>query len=226
MIEQRRAWSLALLEFLASQPILNIHPVFTSFLFEGQISGGQPQPDSQPLGGSHSADQIYKEFAGLSVGGEVRRSCSSPELAGLEVVITPSLTIDTTPVLSPETNMENDDSDLCPGPVERDTAVSEPSNVNLVSGMSESDTKSGIPDYIRTAAEHISSALSHEAEEEMEQSLVAYRAAIGGLLTNVQSDPDPVRQAQVKRRIAQYISKAEQLGKVFWFYFFIFTTFS
>ena len=38
----------------------------------------------------------------------------------------------------------------------------------------------------------------------------------GGLLTSVQADPDPVRQGQVKRRIAQYISKAEQLGKVFW----------
>jgi len=70
-----------------------------------------------------------------------------------------------------------------------------------------------LPDYIKAAAEHISSALRHEAEEEIEQSLAAYRAAIGGLLTNVQSDPEPARQAQVKRRIAQYISKAEQLVK-------------
>ena len=40
---------------------------------------------------------------------------------------------------------------------------------------------------------------------------------LGGLLSNVQSDPDPARQAKVKRRIAQYISKAEELGKVFYF---------
>ena len=77
----------------------------------------------------------------------------------------------------------------------------------------EKDTT--VPEYIQTAAEHISSALRHEAEEDIEQSLAAYRAAIGGLLVHVQSDPDTVRQAQVKRRIAQYISKAEQLGKVF-----------
>ena len=43
----------------------------------------------------------------------------------------------------------------------------------------------------------------------------------GGLLSNVQSDPDTGRQAQVKRRIAQYITKAEQLGKVFSFSYFL-----
>ena len=196
MIEQRRVWSLALLEFLASQPILNTHPVFTSFLFDsGPVIGGTTQADSQPLGGSE----------------EVRRSANSPDLE-----VTPSLSIDTTPVLSPETIMEHSDSS--PGEAQNDAAVSEQNLVSLVSGMSELETEeasSVLPDYIKAAAEHISSALRHEAEEEIEQSLAAYRAAIGGLLTNVQSDPEPARQAQVKRRIAQYISKAEQLGKVF-----------
>ena len=46
---------------------------------------------------------------------------------------------------------------------------------------------------------------------------------VGGLLSNVQSDPDPARQAKVKRRIAQYISKAEELGKVFYFAYFLFS---
>merc|ERR1719418_184097 len=76
------------------------------------------------------------------------------------------------------------------------------------------DTSPAVPAYITAAAEHISCALRHEAEDDIEQSLAAYRAAIGGLLTSVQDDPDPVRQGQVKRRIAQYISKAEQLGKL------------
>ena len=54
-----------------------------------------------------------------------------------------------------------------------------------------------------------------EAKELFEASLSSYRSAIGKLLSCVQSDPDQGRQAQVKRRIAQYISKAEQIGKVF-----------
>lgn len=92
----------------------------------------------------------------------------------------------------------------------------------------------------------ISSALTFEAEERLEESVAAYRysplpcqvcnksfrrEAIGKLLSEVQGDPDLTRQAQVvfklqgvfvksfvfqvKRRIAQYISKAEQIGKVF-----------
>ena len=35
----------------------------------------------------------------------------------------------------------------------------------------------------------------------------------GKLLSEVQSDPDFARQASVKKRVAQYISKAEQLGR-------------
>ena len=111
---------------------------------------------------------------------------------------------------------------------------------DLTTEDATADTSPAVPAYITAAAEHISCALRHEAEDDIEQSLAAYRAAIGGvlwspsrrqcnvtayinvaggLLTAVQDDPDPVRQGQVKRRIAQYISKAEQLGKVFWFSF-------
>lgn len=71
----------------------------------------------------------------------------------------------------------------------------------------------GVPSYIAEAAELISEALKFEADEMFESSLASYRAAIGKLLSSVQSDPDTQRQAQVKRRIAQYISKAEQIGK-------------
>ena len=45
----------------------------------------------------------------------------------------------------------------------------------------------------------------------------------GKLLSHVQFDSDPVRQSAVKKRIAQYISRAEQLGKeVFHLLFFQF----
>ena len=85
------------------------------------------------------------------------------------------------------------------------------SNLRDVAEMPESD----IPEYISDAAELISAALNYEAVEDYESSLSSYRSAIGKLLSSVQDDPDTSRQAQVKRRIAQYISKAEQLGKVF-----------
>ena len=135
--------------------------MFTGFLFDtGPVIGGTAQADSQPLGGPGPAD--YKELVGLSVGGEGRRTCTSPDLAGLEVVITPSLSIDTTPVLTPETNMEHSDPDVPAVEARDDAVVSELNLVSLVSGMSELETEeagSVLPGYIRVAAEHISSEL-------------------------------------------------------------------
>jgi len=68
-----------------------------------------------------------------------------------------------------------------------------------------------LPSYITEAAVVISEALVLEAEEKFTESVEAYRSAIGKLLGGVQSDPDLMRQASVKKRVAQYISKAEQL---------------
>jgi len=68
-----------------------------------------------------------------------------------------------------------------------------------------------LPSYITDAAVVISEALVLEAEEKFTESVEAYRSAIGKLLGGVQSDPDLIRQASVKKRVAQYISKAEQL---------------
>ena len=233
VIEQRRDWSLQLLEFIASQPILNTHPVFTNFLFD--TAQEHSLTDITPLGGDPGAED--KDLLGLSVGGEIRKS--SPELSDLEVVISPNISIDHTPVLSPVTVMEkHDDTDEKHDDTEdvtdaeskqnlenivsqlsgktRDNLVSSSSLISLETSLEEGESSSNIvPEYIKSAAEHVSSALKFEAEDDIEQSLSSYRAAIGGLLTHVQTDPDSARQAQVKRRIAQYISKAEQLGKVF-----------
>lgn len=73
------------------------------------------------------------------------------------------------------------------------------------------DGDGGIPAYITEAARIIADALSLEAEEKFEESITAYRSAIGRLLSSVQGDPDVQRRAAVKKRVAQYISKAEQL---------------
>ena len=76
------------------------------------------------------------------------------------------------------------------------------------------DGDGGIPAYITEAARIIADALSLEAEEKFEESITAYRSAIGRLLSSVQGDPDVQRRAAVKKRVAQYISKAEQLGNI------------
>jgi len=76
---------------------------------------------------------------------------------------------------------------------------------------SGSNLDQSIPGYITEAAVIISEALDLESEERYAESVEAYRSAIGKLLSEVQTDPDLVRQAAVKRRVAQYISKAETL---------------
>ncbi|XP_023337854.1 uncharacterized protein LOC111708647 [Eurytemora carolleeae] len=73
------------------------------------------------------------------------------------------------------------------------------------------DSNGGIPLYITESAQIIAEALSLEAEEKFDQSIASYRSAIGKLLSSVQADPDATRRAAVKKRVAQYISKAEQL---------------
>jgi len=234
IIEQRREWSLQLLEFIASQPILNSHPIFINFLFDtpdpGPLLGvSREVADVQPLGGLGDLDQDKPDLDQ-----ELRNKCSSPDLADLEVVISPSISIDTTPVLNPEVLNSESTSTLNLTPNTETTSetisnkestimenteqkISEDNLANIVNELSELNTGESdvgvMPEYIRVAAEHVSNALQHEADDDIEKSLAEYRAAIGGLLTNVQADPDTGRQAQVKRRIAQYISKAEQLGK-------------
>jgi len=200
-------WTLELLEFLASQPLLNNHPAFTNFLFDLDEPGdtsSEGSLDRVPLGGprSPSPDNLIS--------------------SELQTKVTEDLSLDATPTLQPtvmamlktdEDDVEEmikseEEEEVVVGQVIAEEEEAEPLS-HLVSEMPESD----IPAYIAEAAELISSALSFEAEERLEESVAAYREAIGKLLSEVQGDPDVTRQAQVKRRIAQYISKAEQIGK-------------
>jgi len=221
VVEERAAWALELLEFLASQPLLNTHPAFTNFLFDLEDPGetSEESGDRSPLGGPPPAPLTAAPSSPL--GSRVREEGS----------------VDRTPVLLPTTmdsparspSPRRDDGEGVGTSEEVEERVKTPEEevdgrvrpseeeveesvgnlCRLVAEMPESD----IPPYIAEAAEMISAALRLEAEERLEDSLAAYRAAIGKLLSSVQADPDTTRQAQVKRRIAQYISKAEQIGK-------------
>jgi len=68
-----------------------------------------------------------------------------------------------------------------------------------------------LPDYLATAAEDVSAAVRMELEDDLDGSVERYRKAIGVLLSSVQTDKCVKRRASVKRRIAQYIQKAENL---------------
>jgi len=222
VIEQRRVWCLQFLEFVATQPILNTHSTFTNFLFDiedGDVSSECGSVDKLPLGGPVVRRNSVSSLPSSGLVTGVSKSCTVPDLAtssssGLEVTVTSDLSIDTTPVLTPTsaatspTMAESGVDDDTARP-DRDVQESVDNLCQLVAEMPESD----IPEYISEAAELISAALSYEADDQFEASLSSYRSAIGKLLSCVQTDPDVARQAQVKRRIAQYISKAEQLGK-------------
>lgn len=71
-----------------------------------------------------------------------------------------------------------------------------------------------MPNYLNEAANVIKKAIECEAEERFDESVACYRKAIGTLLTSMPKDKSLKRQASVKRRIAQYIGKAEQLTKI------------
>jgi len=219
VIEQRRDWCLQFLEFVATQPILNTHTTFTNFLFDiedGDLSSESGSVDKLPLGGPLAHHSSATSLASAGAVSGVAKSYTLPDLSssGLEVVISSDISIDTTPTLTP--TLETADSPAMADSVDSpDGATSDVSEsvdnlCKLVAEMPESD----IPEYISEAAELISAALSYEAEDQFEASLSSYRSAIGKLLSSVQGDPDQARQAQVKRRIAQYISKAEQIGKL------------
>ena len=159
MIEGRRAWSLELLEFIASQPILNTHTTFTNFLFdlpeqEATVSG----VDQVPLGGENG-DHVAVLDGGVEK--KVRRDLSCPDQAGLQLVISPN-TLDATPTLIPSPIMEKQEV--------------ETGGLESLVGLEGCDD---VPQYIRDAAENVSRALSAEADDDIERSLAAYRAAIG-----------------------------------------------
>ena len=150
VIERRRVWCLDLLEFIASQPILNTHTTFTNFLFDLQELEAGDGTDQAPLGGVHEDGE--QPEGGVE---EVRRDLTSPDLSGLQVVISPQ-SLDQTPTLTP-------------------SPVTEDRMENLV----VTETSDEVPQYIKTAAESVARALSAEAEDDIEQSLASYRAAIG-----------------------------------------------
>jgi len=213
VIEQRRLWCLQFLEFVATQPILNTHTLFTNFLFDiegGDVSSECGSVDKLPLGGPLARHNSATSLVSAGATDGIIRSSTLPDLALSTAVVRHDISIDSTPTLTPTPS--DTAQDTCETAMDNPDGEANESVENLcklVAEMPESD----IPDYISDAAELISAALNYEAEEDYEASLSSYRSAIGKLLSSVQSDPDQSRQAQVKRRIAQYISKAEQLVK-------------
>jgi hypothetical protein len=68
-----------------------------------------------------------------------------------------------------------------------------------------------LPSYLSDAAVFVGRAVQLEVDGDFDASLECYRGAIGTLLESVQADRCLKRQASVKRRIAHYINKAEEI---------------
>ena len=67
-------------------------------------------------------------------------------------------------------------------PISEQTAASRDSQQPVTESLESlvvTETSDEVPDYIKAAAENVSRALSAEAEDDIEQSLASYRAAIG-----------------------------------------------
>ena len=97
----------------------------------------------------------------------MRRDLSCPDLSGLQVVISPN-TLDSTPTLTPSPVMDT------PEAVE-----------DSLESLVVSEDSDDVPQYIKDAAQNVSRALSAEADDDIEQSLAAYRAAIGNNASSV-----------------------------------------
>ena len=94
------------------------------------------------------------------------------------------------------------------------TPVLEPDKPVVVENATDHDTEEAMPAYLNEAANVIKKAIECESDERYDESVACYKKAIGTLLTSLPKDRSLKRQASVKRRIAQYISKAENLSKI------------
>jgi len=237
VIEERRAALQELLEFCAEFPVLYNSQFFQDFFkpdgnlleadvkSESTISGEGRSPDTQSLMSVSELSINPSQDLGIDRTPTLTPTPVSPSLANQPV--SPSLSHQsassssqqelTRPSCLPLDPLTKDDSAKPTTLSSVDTMASTPMSASSPITMQDEGVRSyedgdgGIPAYITEAARIIASALSLEAEEQFEQSITAYRSAIGCLLSSVQGDPDIQRRAAVKKRVAQYISKAEQL---------------
>ncbi len=180
---ERRAKCLELLEFAAKHPPLYNSQVFLNFT---TTTVSSPTPTF--------TDEYFEDEA-------TRPSLSGNNLSNLvnqgevmeAAMVAATLAEDPTPVLKPSPSPEPEEGE-------------EPSSV-------VPEDEDAIPDYLNEAANVISKAIEYESEERFDESVACYRKAIGTLLQNLPKDRCLKRQASVKRRVSQYISKAEALNE-------------
>ncbi len=190
VVEVRRRAILQLLDFAALHPPLFNSQCFVEFFStsleaEGAVAAGESDSDEVR---TPSPGDLVKRVAELKCAGNVMDAAAeSTRLAS-----------DPTPLLQP--------------------TKSSSSNLSVTSSASHTPAQTSpdeemknLPDYLSRAAEDVSKAVQHELEDDLDESVACYRKAIGTLLSSVQQDRCLKRQASVKRRIAQYIEKAEGL---------------
>ena len=199
-VEERRRAIMLFLEFSARHPPLFNSQAFVDFFSlaaaeEAKEEDDEDEQSSPDTTRTTSPAEVAIRVAELKSEGNVMDAAAE----------TTRLSVDPTPALLPQRVTVPPSSWSSAASSALATPVPTPSRTSPDEEMTD------LPDYLSAAAEDVSAAVRHEIEDDLDESVACYRRAIGTLLTSVQRDRCLRRQASVKRRIAQYIEKAEGL---------------
>eukprot|EP00095_Tigriopus_kingsejongensis_P008854 maker-scaffold15_size728074-snap-gene-3.17 protein:Tk08854 transcript:maker-scaffold15_size728074-snap-gene-3.17-mRNA-1 annotation:"ribosomal protein s6" len=186
VIAERQVHALELLNFAALHPPLYNSQVFVNF-FIMDDSDGDSQSSSEYSRNVSPFREARLPSEPSNVLAQLKKSGNIMDAVGVSA----SIGQDQTPI-------------LVPNPVN-------PPPTQPVTPTTPEEEMKNLPDYLSEAAMDVSQAVHYEIEENFDESIASYRNAIGTLLSSVQQDRCLKRQASVKRRIAQYINKAEGL---------------
>lgn len=191
VLVERRKHAVELLEFAALHPQLYNSQVFVRFFIIDENDEDDSDVSSEYSRTVSPYEEMPKNREAKLNPSQVAHLRSDGNLMDASSVAT-AFGNDNTPTLVP-----------CPANV--------PQKSPAVTPTTPEEEMKNLPDYLSEAAEDVSRAVQFEIEENFDESVACYRNAIGTLLSSVQQDRCLKRQASVKRRIAQYISKAESL---------------
>ena len=208
ILSERREKCLELLTFAASHPPLYNSQIFLNFFATTSPSS---MSSNEEIGNLMDQGQIME--AAIASTQLVRDKTPTlepifdPEMVESEETLNNHGDTNNLDEVDQKINEKFDDKN-----VERDTP--EENIVSKAINVENNPDTAVMPEYLNEAANLIMKASECESEERFDESVACYRKAIGTLLDSLPKDKCLKRQASVKRRIAQYIDKAENLSKM------------
>ena len=208
ILSERREKCLELLTFAASHPPLYNSQIFLNFFATTSPSS---MSSNEEIGNLMDQGQIME--AAIASTQLVRDKTPTlepifdPEIVESEETLNDHGGTNNLDDVDQKINEKFDDNN-----VEKDTP--EENIVSKAINVKKNPDTAVMPEYLNEAANLIMKASECESEERFDESVACYRKAIGTLLDSLPKDKCLKRQASVKRRIAQYIEKAENLSKL------------